>query len=134
MKKAKVKTAVTNYDGVVIKENQATLTRKLIDGIRKTNITSEQVCEILEKEITKDDLTYRTLIYTALNSILKDEVLTATNKAKCYEITAKTFASNEPEYTNDQVNFIIERAEKIFDFPLHIGKLKDFLTTSKAKK
>ena len=136
MGKVKVKTAVTDYEGVTLKENQAIITPSLISEIKKHGLSQAQVVDILETEVKKENLTYRILIHQALNSLTTTdkpdgtktpEILSSTDKAKCYEITQKTFATNEPDYTSDQITFILERAEKIFQFPLYIGKLKDFL-------
>lgn len=131
MTKAKVTEAVTDYEGNPIKEGQARIDKKLIETLRQHNLPNESIITLLEGELNKDDLTYRALIHTTMNSVEQGEVLTPTDKSKFYEITTKLFASKEPEFTEDQVKTILDRADKILAFPLHIGKLKEFLSNKK---
>lgn len=116
-----------DYKGEPIKEGQATIDERLILHIKNPDLSKDQIVKFLEGAVAKDDLTYRALIHSCLNTVIKDEVLTPTDKSKAYEITTKLYATSEPNFTDNQVEFILQRADKVLTFPLHNGRLKDFL-------
>lgn len=132
--KVNVLLPVLDYKGEAIKEGQAIVDERLIFQIKNPSLTKDQVVKFLEDAITKDELTYRTLIHTCLNSILKDEVLSSTDKSKAYEITTKLYATSEPNFTDNQVEFILSRCDKVIAAPLQSGRLRDFLTEKEEPK
>lgn len=134
---AKTKIPVTlpilNYEGQPVKEGATPITHDLINKIREFQIPWNALADMLQAELNKPDLTYRTAIHTALNTFSQDEKPTSTDKAKAFEITSKTFATNEPEYTDDQVAFIIDRVEKVFIAPIIVGRIKECFTVNKSE-
>lgn len=132
--KIKATSSILDYDGLPLKENEIKLSKQILKVYKKlcdnNNITSPfQIIDNFEKEIEKSELTYRAVINNALNSLIyendKPEVMTATDKSKCYEITKKLFDSKEPDFTEDQIDLIIKRVEKIYLQPLICGRIKD---------
>lgn len=132
--KVNVLLPVLDYKGEAIKEGQAIIDGNLILQIKNPSLTKDQIVKFLEDSVAKDDLTYRALIHSCLNTVIKDEVLTPTDKSKAYEITTKLYATSEPNFTDNQVEFILHRADKVLTFPLHNGRLKDFLTEKEEPK
>ena len=80
------------------------------------------------------DITWRSVIFTALNNFAQDEKPTGEIKTKCYQITKKVFDSNEPDLTVDQRALVLERIEKIYSSPLIIGRSKEFFEEAKEEK
>ena len=72
------------------------------------------------------EMTWRDVIFTALNNFAQDEKPTGDIKSKCYQITQKIFDKKEPDLTVDQRALIIERVEKIYQSPLICGRAKEF--------
>lgn len=139
--KYKVNHKILGYDGKPFHDNEIKLDKVLIDGFRKEiergSITQpSQVLDILKAEVERDPLTIKVVVSHALNSIGKNEnggneVLSAADRHKCYEITTKLFNAKEPDFTEDQVRFIIDRVEKIWLAPIIIGRVNEFFRGTK---
>lgn len=72
-------------------------------------------------------ITFKTVFTTALNATLRDEVLEAEKKAKCYLLTNRLYLPH-PEKTVlsvDECAFIKERVGKVYP-PLVYGRAVDF--------
>ena len=78
-------------------------------------------------------LTWRALVFTALNSPARDEVLTAEQKNQAYQITTKVYASSEPDLTVGERAYILERINKIIQSPLACGRAKEFFEEKESK-
>lgn len=133
--KSKVTEKILDYDGNPLKEGEVKVSQQLIHGFEKLNseqkINGESIINMLKAEFKKEPLTYRNCINFALNSIHvdangKNEMMSAGDKAKAYEITKKVFASKEPDFTEDQITFIIDRVDKIYLLPIICGRVKEF--------
>src|SRR3990172_6713002 len=123
--KIKITDPILDYDNNKFVEKVTVLKSSFIDVI-KSGGSKEDLISQLEK-IFQEPLTYRDVFNTALNSLGKDEIMTAQDKSKSYEITMKCFKTNEPDFTTSQVEFIICRVEKIYNLPLIIGRVKEAL-------
>jgi hypothetical protein len=77
------------------------------------------------------DLTVKVVLAVALNSQLRDEILTSEDKAKIYQLCTKIYSSKEPELTLDDRSFVKQRAEKVLP-PLWLGRISDILEENKA--
>jgi hypothetical protein len=100
--KFNVKSEILDYDGKPVKENE------------------------------KDNATWKKIIFNALNNILPDEKLTAEQKEKCYDLTARAYAREEVEYSVEEVAFILERVKRIYT-PLIVGRAIQFFEGEKKK-
>lgn len=69
---------------------------------------------------------WRKVFSEALNTMLPNEVQTAEDKNKCYQITMKVFASNEVDLTLDDRHFLLGKIQKIFN-PLVCGRAAELL-------
>jgi len=123
--KIKIISPIPDYENNPFIEKTIVLKSQIIDAL-KQGVAKDDIISELEK-IFKEPLTYRDVFNTALNSLAKDEVMTAQDKSKCYEITLKCFATNEPDFTTSQVEFIINRVENIYNLPLIIGRVREVL-------
>jgi len=97
----------------------------------KVNILSE-IKDYKDKPLKASDgvkaenLTWRTIVFNALNTFTKDEQPTGEIKAKCYRITKKIYDSKTPDLTVDERAVVLERIDKIYSSPLICGKSKEF--------
>lgn len=131
----KVTSIVNDYDDKPLREDEVKLSINLINGFEKlvneNKITASAIIESMKNEVKKEPLTFRIIINNALNSLVNEgdrpEILSGTDKAKCYEITKKIFSSKEPELTDDQVTFILQRVEKVYLLPIICGRVREFL-------
>lgn len=73
----------------------------------------------------ENDLDWREVIRTALNSQDAQEKLTPDQQAKCYRITTTCYKANEVELTVEETAFIIERIRKFYR-PVVIGRAEEF--------
>jgi len=78
------------------------------------------------EEGKEKDLTVRTAIAFALNALAREEIQTAEDKAKIYQLSTKLYSNNEPDFTLDDRKFIKDRAAKILP-ALWFGKLSELL-------
>jgi hypothetical protein len=67
------------------------------------------------------DLTWRDVIYSALNTQLPSENLTNDQKMKAYQLTKRAFDSDVVELSVEERAFILERVKVIY-IPLIIGR------------
>jgi hypothetical protein len=141
--KVKITESILDYDGKPLKENEIKLSKQLVGEFRAMvsgKTTTTELCfEFLEKEIQKEPLTYRVVINNALNSPLlkedgKAEIISAGDKAKCYEITKKIFASKEVDVTPSQIAFICEKVDKVYLSPILYGRVCEFFGNLKDGK
>lgn len=133
--KVKVTEKIMDYDNNPLKEGEVKISQQLIRGFEKLSseqkINGNAIIEMLKKEFSKEPITFREVINFSLNSIYvgedgKNEIMSAADKAKAYEITKKVFASKEPDFTDDQIKFIIDRVDKIYLLPVICGRIKEF--------
>src|SRR3990167_3100579 len=122
--KIKITNPILDYEGKPYRAGATLVTESLIEGIKGS--TKEELLAKIQP-LLDEPLTYRAVFYQALNSINKDEILTAQDKSKAYEITTKCFSSKEPDFTPSQVEFIIDRVEKVYILPLIVGRVKEAL-------
>ena len=120
--KIKVTDPILGYDGNPYQQGSVVMTASLIEAIKIQS--KEEVLKQLEKTL-QEPLTFRDVFNTSLNTLAKDENLSAQNKSKCYEITKKCFATSEPDFTQSQITFLIDRVEKVYVLPLVIGRVKE---------
>lgn len=141
--KVKITEIILDYDGKPLRENEIKLSKQLVGEFKsmvsEKKTTTEQCLGFLEKEIEKEPLTYRVVINNSLNSPLlkedgKAEIMSAGDKAKCYEITKKIFASKEVDVTPSQIAFICERVDKIYLSPILYGRVCEFFGNLKDDK
>lgn len=78
------------------------------------------------------DLTWRSVFYNALNSIAPNEVQTAEEKQKSYQLTLKIYQHNEIDLTLDDQVFILKRVEKIYN-PLVCGRTAELFDNKESK-
>lgn len=133
--KVKVTDKILDYDGNPLKEGEIKISQQLIRGFEKLtaeqHISGNSIIDMLKKEIDREPFNFRQVINFSLNSIHvgedgKNEIMSAGDKAKAYEITKKVFASKEPDFTEDQITFIIDRVDKIYLLPIICGRVKEF--------
>ena len=74
----------------------------------------------------------RDVFAIAINSQTRDEILTAEQKAKIYQLSVKLYSDNEVELTLDDRAFIKERAGKIWT-PLIYGRICEILEDSEVE-
>ena len=72
------------------------------------------------------ELTWRSVITTALNTTIKDESMTGADKARAYLITVKIHSTEEPDLDLGERSFVLDRIEKVFISPLVYGRAKEF--------
>ena len=125
--KVKVTNPILDYENKPYQTGATLVTSELITVIEK--LSKEEVLQKL-KPLLPEPLTYRDVFNTALNTIIKDEVMTGQDKSKAFEITLKCFANKEPDFTTSQVEFIIARVEKVYLLPLIIGRIKEVFKES----
>jgi hypothetical protein len=85
------------------------------------------------KKIPKDEktsLTIRDAISIALNSQLREEIITTEQKNKIFQISVKLWTKKEIDLTVDDRAFIKERAGKILTALLY-GRLSEMLEEKK---
>lgn len=132
MPKLKVTENIKDYKGEDIKEAEVKVSPSIIQAISQSNLSPKQIVDLLKKELDKAPLTFRDIIHHSLNTVPtkedgKLEVLSAKDKAVRYEITTKLFATDEPDFTDTQVDTILECVDKIYQSPLIYGRIKDAL-------
>ena len=69
-------------------------------------------------------LTWRTVIYLALNQLDAQHQATAEEKLRAYQITQKTYASSEPDFTVQERATILEKIAAIYN-PLVYGRAQE---------
>ena len=69
-------------------------------------------------------LSWRTVIYLALNQIDAQHPATAEEKLRAYQITQKTYASAEPDFTVQERAVILEKIGAIYN-PLVYGRAQE---------
>ena len=97
-------------------------------------ITTNQVLKDYEgKDIIEESakgekrtITIRDVFSVALNTQTKDEVITAEEKAKVFQISTKLYTGNEVDLTVDQLSLIKERVGKIYN-PLVYGRVCELI-------
>lgn len=132
--KVKITQELLDYDGTPMREGEVKLTKSLVSQFESLfisgKVNQKGIIDSLRSEVDREPFTYRVVINNALNSITQEgdrpEVLSATDKAKCYEITKKIFSSKEPDLTDDQITFIIQRVEKVYLLPIICGRIREF--------
>ncbi len=72
-------------------------------------------------------LTIKDIFFTALNNPGKDEMLTAEDKNKAFQLCVKMTQQNEVDFTVDDLSFIKERVNKIWTSPLICGKVNELI-------
>ena len=123
--KIKITDPILDYENNPFVEKVTVLKSSIIDVLKRDGSKEDLLLQL--GKIFQEPLTYRDVFNTALNSLAKDEIMTAQDKSKSYEITLKCFKTNEPDFTTSQVAFIINRVEKIYNLPLIIGRVKEAL-------
>lgn len=89
----------------------------------KVEILNYESQKIIETE-NASPLTFFTVFVTSLNSVFNNEIMPAEMKGKIYQITKKLYASNEPDFTPDQIAVLKERVGKCFS-PMVYGRVCD---------
>ena len=79
------------------------------------------------------NLTWRDVIFVALNSMDPQEQMSTENKAKSYQIITKAYQTNEPDFTVEERAYIIERIGKFYS-PLVYGRAKEIFEEKKENK
>jgi len=83
----------------------------------------------------EEEVTWRSIAYLALNNVIKDELLTAEDRGKCYQITSKLYANREPDLTISEIAFILARIQKFFvNNPLVCGRAEEFFNATSTSK
>lgn len=92
----------------------------------KVNV--QQPVQDFEGKEIKDDkeqpITYRQIIGGLLQQFEPTD--TGEVKSKIFEINTKLYATNEPDFTAEQITLINDRAGK-YGSPLAVGRIKEFL-------
>ncbi len=74
----------------------------------------------------KELLTWKAVVHYALNTRAKaDEVLSKDKALMCFSITKRAFEEKEPEFTIEEVAFILSRIALTYK-PLVIGRAEEF--------
>ena len=80
----------------------------------------------------KENLTWRKIIFNALNNISPEEKqIDSETKSRCYQITKKIYDSKDPDLTVNERALILERIDKAYNSPLVCGKAKEFFEEKK---
>lgn len=74
------------------------------------------------KDSKEEPFTYQDAIYIALNNQQQNEVLTAEDKTKIFQLSIKLYSGSEVDFTDTERVLIKERAGKILD-PLSYGRI-----------
>lgn len=108
--KIKVTDAILDYENKPIKERDS-------DG----------------KEI--GDLTWRTVIDNALNSLGREEQpLASEQRTHAYQITMKIYAVDELDLTEKERVFVIDRIGKVYPSPLINGRAEEIFLEKKEEE
>lgn len=121
---------IIGYTGKPLKYNQIEITRELFNALSLLN--KEGILKFLDEVVKSEVLTIREVIHAALNSQGKDEHLNSSDKAKCFRITKKIFATKEPDFTPDEIVFICNRVDAIYLSPLVCGFIREFFKNVKS--
>lgn len=73
-----------------------------------------------------EDVHYRKIINSALNTDVQGQVLTAEDKEQIYQISKKVWDSWTPDLTNVECAYIQKRGDDVLPAPLR-RRLNDFL-------
>ncbi len=85
------------------------------------------------KDEQNKDYTFRDAFSIALNAQLRDEVLTAEDKNKIFQISTKIFTEDTPDLTVDQLSFVKERAGKVHSALIY-GKICEIIEGKSQKE
>lgn len=99
----------------------------------KINVNS--IVKSYENEPVKDgdkDVTFKSVIFQALNLTIQDEKLSEDDKMKCYDLTSRMYARTEVEYSIEEAAFILNRIKKMFG-PLVVGRANEFFNNKETK-
>src|SRR3990167_1468751 len=103
------------------------VTEKILDYDNKPVVNLDQEGK------PNGNLTWRDVIFVALNSMDQQEQMTAEQKAKSYQIVTKAYQTNEPDFTVEERAYIIERIGKFYS-PLVYGRAREIFEEKKEEK
>ena len=89
---------------------------------------TETICDYDGKplKVEKDDLTWRTVIHTALNSKLTEDAQLPKEKVMlCYDMTRRAFEHEEVEFSVSEVAFLLDRILKTYN-KIVVGRAEDY--------
>ena len=122
--KVKIIQPIINFEG-----------KQLFQAVVKRDEIGKPIRNEKGEPLTEDQPTiWRTVAYNALEGRATErEVLTAEDKVKCGQIERKIYESNEPDLTETERTFLIERIEKTILSPMICVLAKDFFGDKKEK-
>ena len=96
------------------------VTEKILDYDNKPVINLDQQGK------PNGNLTWRQVVFTSLNSIGLDpqEKASEEDKMKAYAITKKAFDNVEPDFTVEEIAFILRNIKKVYN-PLVCGRAEE---------
>lgn len=106
--------------------------------VRKTikDYDGEDVMDtIMNKKTQKSEqvsLTVRSVLSNSLNNYVPNELQPAEEKARIYQLSQKLYATNEPNFTVDEMAFIKEKVAKAYN-PLVYGRIGDLFENQTKK-
>ena len=71
--------------------------------------------------------TYQMIIGFAVTGVVRDEILTAEKKMKAHQLANKIYGNKEVDLTADDIVFIKERVDKVWQSPLYYGRILELL-------
>lgn len=84
------------------------------------------------KDENGKEIELRAILSTALNSQLRDEILTAEDKNKIFQLSVKLWKDDEADFTVDDLAFMKERVGKIHT-PLAFGRVAEIFEGKKEE-
>jgi len=90
---------------------------------------TEHILGYDDKPMAEGDsfVSYRSIFNLALNSFQQEEKPTAEEKTNAFALTLKIFSADEVELSAEERVLIEKRVEKNYNYPLFIGRTKEFL-------
>lgn len=93
---------------------------------------SDEVLDYENKPLQdeKKPITWKKVIFTALNNVLPNENFSEADKMKCFDLTSRCYAREEVEFSVEEAAFIIKRVVGMYN-PLICGRVKDLFNEKK---